>query len=69
MRISDYHYLLVEPTHGSIDQKFKCRLVDGILGVGSGDTKDEAMESCIEQMFIEVTHIRNKFYELRPDLR
>lgn len=41
--------LYVRPTSGSIDEKFWCFSVDPI-GMGSGDTEDEAIENFIQSL-------------------
>ena len=47
MKVGNY-ILDVTETHGSIDHLFRCKIVDGLWAVGSGNSKREAMISCAE---------------------
>lgn len=65
MKVGSY-YLNVRETYGSIDHKYKCSLVDSLFDVGSGDTKYEAMQSCVRVIVREALELQKRFLEIKP---
>lgn len=64
MKIGDYIFN-VQETYGSIDHKYKCSLVDGLWGVGSGNTEYEAMKSCVDVLVRGSLELQKKFLEAK----
>lgn len=56
--------LYVEDTYGSIDHKYRCKIVDGIWAVGSGDTEYEAVISFVKCAERSLESIKNQLTEL-----
>ena len=56
--------LVIEDTHGTIDHKYRCQLVDAMFAVGSGDTEWDSVISFVKCAERSLESIKSQLIEL-----